>query len=111
MTALVARLSAGRANDVVGAGRCYVSFGEASGAGGIFGLVLLLSMIRRCCCAANTDLFRESAIRYPDVDELPTCEPSRQTSSLVPCLFPSSALTAVHIRAIPVFSRSHHCYR
>ena len=27
-----------------------------------------------------------------------------------PWLFPSSALTAVHIRAVPVSSRSHHCY-
>ena len=64
-------------------------------------------MIQSCCCAANTDFFRESTIGYPDVDEPPTCEPSRQTSSLV-CLFPSSALTAVHIQAVPVSSRSHH---
>ena len=62
-------------------------FGETSGAGGVFGFVLLLSMIQRCCCTSNTDLFRESAAGYPDVDEPPTCEPSRQTSSLVPVSF------------------------
>ena len=87
MTALVARLFAGPANDVVGAGRCWVPFGETSRAGGVFGLVFLLSMIQRCCCAANTDLFWESAIGSLDVDEPPTCEPSRQTSSLVPVCF------------------------
>ena len=64
-----------------------MSFGETSGAGGVFGLLLLLSMMQRCCCVDNTDLFRESAIGYPDVDEPPTREPSRRTSTLVPVSF------------------------
>ena len=103
MTVLVARLFVGPANDVTGhdEARCpLVKHLEQVVFSGLF--------FCSCCCIANTGLLWESMIRYPLVDKPPTCKPSRQTSSLIH-VFPSSALTAVHIQAVLLTPLSHNC--
>lgn len=87
MTALVTRSLAGSAHNVVGTGGSPVAFGETTGAYGVLGFVLLLSMIQCRRCSANVDLLGEDTVGDLDIDEPPTCEPPRQSSPLVSVSF------------------------